>query len=587
MTQKNTSPYDAMPWFAHYDSGVPHEFEFEPFNICTLLDTAARENPDSIAIIYKDYQLTWSDLLRQAEVMAANLAEYGVAPGDKVALMMPNIPQLIVSFWGVLKAGGVVVLTNPLYMENELLHQMTDSGARHLISIAACWPKLNAMRYRLGVEKFFITDDEDVLGGVKRWFSKLLGKRASSSPAVEFDNMQVFPYASLLRGTQRLQVPYGDPETSLALLQYTGGTTGTPKGVMLSHANQAANVTQTAVWFHLLKQKPQVFAALLPIFHVYGLMTCLLLPAALKATVVAIPRYDPGELLHLIEKHKINMYPGAPSVYLSLMQHKDFAKYDLSSLEYGVSGSAPIPGAALEKFQQMSGSKIAEGYGLTESSPITHLTPLANTQKFGSIGLPLPGTRARIVDMDVGTIEMPVGELGELIVSGPQVMSGYYNRPDETAGALRNGWLYTGDIAYMDEDGYFYIVDRKKDMAIVGGYNVYPREIDEVLLSHPGVKEAVSVAIAHPTRGEMLKAFVVPKDGVTLTLAEIVSYCRKRLAGYKVPRQVEFRDTLPRAATGKILRRTLRDEEMAKYATEQAAKAEAERAAPETDGEKA
>lgn len=576
MSTKTPSPYDAMPWLAHYDKGVPHELSFEPANICTFLDTAAREKPDGTAIIYREYRLTYAGLLREAEIMAANLAQHGVRPGDRVALMMPNVPQMLISFWAVLKAGGVVVMTNPLYMETELLHQMTDAGVRHLISITACWPKLNAMRFRLGVEKFFITDDADVSSAPRGWLYNFLRKRETPSSEVEFDHHQVFPYSLLTKGGKRLSAPYGDPEKDLALLQYTGGTTGTPKGVMLTHANQCANIIQSLSYLCVLKKKPQVFAGLLPIFHVYGLMTCLLLPAALKAACVTIPRYDPGDLLHLIEKHQITMFPCAPSVFLSLLQHKDFNKYDLTSLEYGISGSAPIPAKALEKFQQISRSKIVEGYGLTESSPITHITPTVGMQKFGSIGLPLPGTRARIVDMDVGTIEVPVGELGELTISGPQVMTGYYNRPDETAGALRNGWLYTGDIARMDEDGYFYIVDRKKDMAIVGGYNVYPREIDEVLLEHPGVREAVTVAIAHPTRGEMVKAYVVPKAGVTLTAADIVGFCRKRLAGFKVPRQVEFRDALPRAATGKILRRMLQAEEMAKYTAERAAKTEAE-----------
>lgn len=582
MITKTPSAYDAMPWLKNYDRGVPHDLSaFTPANICTLLDYAAAEQPDATAIIFKDYRLTYSQLQRQAEIMAANFALHGIKPGDRVAIMMPNVPQLVPTFWAVLKAGATLVMTNPLYMESEMLHQMTDSGARHLVSIPACWPKLNAMRFRLGVEKFFITDNSDVMRWPQRLLYKFMGKKDSSAPEVEYDNHQVFPYSALLQGTKRLCVPYGDPDEQLALLQYTGGTTGTPKGVMLSHANLSANVEQIVATLQVLRRKPQVFAGLLPIFHVYGLSTCLLLPTALRAATVVIPRYDPGEFLGLIAKHKISVFPGAPSVYLSLLQHKDFAKYDISSLAYGISGSAPIPAASLKKFQSISNCKLLEGYGLTESSPITHITPAEGMQKFGSIGMPLPGTRARIVDMDVGTLEMPVGEPGELIIKGPQIMSGYYNRPDETAGALRNGWLYTGDIAYMDEDGYFYIIDRKKDMAIVGGFNVYPREIDEVLLSHPGVKEAVSVAVAHPTRGEMLKAFVVPKDGVSLTATEIAGFCRKQLAGYKVPRQVEFRDSLPRAATGKILRRTLQAEEMAKYEAEKAAEAAEQPAVPD------
>ena len=558
-----------MPWLAHYDQGVPHSLEaFEPSNLCTLLDAAAKERPDDPAVVFYDYTLTYGQLHRQAEIMAANLVLHGLKPGDRVAIMMPNVSQIIPTFWGILKAGGTVVMTNPLYMETELLHLMTDAGVRHLISIAACWPKLSTMRFRLGVEKFFITDNSDMLSWPKRILNRFMGKKDPSIPEVDYDNHQVFPYSALLHGTKRYSAPYGDPHKDIALLQYTGGTTGTPKGVMLSHANQSSNVVQISAVLATLKDKPQVFAALLPIFHVYGLATCLLLPASLRAACVMIPRYDPGEFLGLIAKHKITVFPGAPSVYLSLLQHKDFTKYDISSLLYGISGSAPIPAAALEKFQSISGCKLVEGYGLTESSPITHITPANGMQKFGSIGIPLPGTCARIVDMDVGTIEMPVGEPGELIIKGPQVMPGYYHRPDETAGALRNGWLYTGDIAYMDEDGYFYIIDRKKDMAIVGGFNVYPREIDEVLLTNPDVKEAVSVAVSHPTRGEMVKAFVVLKEGSALTPADVTKYCRQRLAGYKVPRQVEFRDALPRAATGKILRRTLQAEEQAKHAAE-------------------
>ena len=569
MTTHSPSAYDAMPWLKCYDDGVPRTLEhFEPVHLCTFLDSAAKETPDDLAVIFHDYHLTYAQLHRQAEIMAANLAHHGLLPGDRVAIMMPNVPQIIPTFWAILKAGGTVVMTNPLYMETELLHLMTDAGVRYMVSIAACWPKLSAMRFRLGVEKFFLSDNSEMMPWAQRLLHRFVGEKDPSVPAVEFDNHQIFPYSALLHGNKRLSVPYGDPNEQLALLQYTGGTTGTPKGVMLTHANQSANATQLLAMLHTLKSEPQVFAALLPIFHVYGLATCLLFPALLRAACVMIPRYDPGEFLGLIAKHKITIFPGAPSVYLSLLQHKDFAKYDLSSLKYGISGSAPIPATSLEKFQSISGCKLLEGYGLSESSPITHITPAKGLQKFGAIGIPLPGTFARIVDMDVGTIEMPVGEPGELIVKGPQVMPGYYNRPDETAGALRNGWLYTGDIAHMDEDGYFYIIDRKKDMAIVGGFNVYPREIDEVMLAHPDVKEAVSVAISHPTRGEMVKAFVVLKEGASITPTDITKFCRQRLAGYKVPRQVEFRDALPRAATGKILRRTLQAEELAKQEAE-------------------
>jgi len=457
------------------------------------------------------------------------------------------------------------VMTNPLYMEKELVHHFTDAGVRFVITVDLCWPKLNALRDRLGIEKYFITSLADVLRFPFNWLYRLKARRDSSVKPVPYDKKKILPFVSLLLGTQRLAVQVDNPDETLALLQYTGGTTGEPKGVMLTHANMTINVEQALSVLYTLRGKPQIFASVLPFFLVYGLSTCLLVPTVLRAASVLIPRYDPGELLRLIAKHKVTLFPGAPSIYLSLMQHKEFTKYDLSSIQYCISGSAPIPAAALERFQNLTNCKIIEGYGLTESSPITHLTPILGKQKFGSIGMPLPDTEAKIVDMEVGTLPVPQGKMGELIIRGPQVMRGYYNRPDDTAGTLRNNWLYTGDIAYMDEDGYFFIVDRKKDMVIVGGYNVYPREIDDVLLEHPKIKEAVSVAVLHPTRGERIKAYVVPKPGEKLTATEVVAYCRKQLANYKVPRQVEFRESLPRTITGKVLRRALRNEEMEKY----------------------
>ena len=564
MINATSSPED-FPWLPHYDAGVPATLDYQPEPLCALLDRAAEEDPRRTACIFRNYRISYAELRKQAEIVAANLRSHGLNPGDKVSIMLPNLPQTLIAFWAVLKAGGVVVMTNPLYMEKELLHHITDAGARIMITVDLCWPKLQNLRDRLGVEKYFITSIADGLRFPLNWMYRFKTKRDGSAKPIPYDEKSVLRFTGLLRGRMRLAVPVADPANTLALLQYTGGTTGEPKGVMLSHANLTINVEQALHVLQAVKGKPHTFAALLPLFHVYGLSTCLLVPTALHATIVVVPRYDPGELLRLIPKYTVTLFPGAPSVYLSLMQHKDFTKYDLSCIQFCISGSAPIPAAALERFQNLTGCKVIEGYGLTECSPITHLTPTQGKHKLGSIGMPLPGTEAKIVDMEVGSLPVAQGKLGELIIRGPQVMQGYYKRPDDTANTVRNGWLYTGDIAYMDEDGYFFIVDRKKDMVIVGGYNVYPREIDDVLLEHPKIQEAVAVAVLHPTRGETLKAYVVPKPGVQLTVAEVVSYCRKQLANYKVPRQVEFRENLPRAITGKILRRVLRTEEMEKY----------------------
>lgn len=561
MEQKTTE----FPWTKSYDPGVTREFTYEAESICNLLDRAAREYPNSPAYIFAGNQYTFADVQRIAETMAANLRAHGLAPGDRVSLMFPNLPQMVFSFWAVLKAGGVVVMTNPLYMETELVHHLHDAGVRFLITADMCWPKLEQLRDKLPVEKYFVTTIADVLSFPANLLYTFKAKKNGSAKSIPYDGKVVLPFKPLTKGTLRLSTNVANPREEVALIQYTGGTTGLPKGVLLTHANFCANVRQLLSILHVLKKNEDVFAGVLPIFHVYGFCLNILASVALADTVVLVPRYEPGELLRLIEKYKIAIFPGAPSIYLSLMQHKDLKKYDLSSMRYAISGSAPISADALARFKELTGCTVVEGYGLTECSPVTHLNPADGTHRFGSIGLPLPGTEARIVDMEVGSIELPPGKPGELIIRGPQVMRGYYKQPDETAGTLRNDWLYTGDIAHMDEDGFFYILDRKKDMVIVGGYNVYPREIDDVLLEHPDIKEAVAVAVLHPTRGETLKAYVVPKDGVQMTAADIVAYCRKKLANYKIPRQVEFRDSLPRAMTGKVLRRALRQEELERY----------------------
>ena len=548
-----------FPWRKHYDHNVRHVIDVPNAPVYSLLDQAAEKNPDGLACIYHDFRMTYAEMRDICETIAANLRAHGLQQGDRVALMLPNLPQTYLAFWSILKAGGVVVMVNPVYMTPELRHLLKDSGARFMFAHDPAWKKIAPLRDEVAVEKYFLTasDEAEELLDVARGSAD----REGASGEMPHGDAGVLRFASLLCGQGRFSASVDDPASDMAILQYTGGTTGVPKGVVLTHTNLLVNTLQGCEWLQLLQGKENVVAALLPLFHVYGLQVALLVPAALAAAALPIPRYDPGELLRLLIAHKVTLFPGAPSVYLSLLQHKETKNYDLSSLEIALSGSAPMPAEAFAVFEEMTGSKLIEGYGLTESSPITHLTPSEGKRKFGSIGLPLPNTEAMIVDMELGIIELPPNKLGELIVRGPQVMKEYYNHPDETAGALRNGWLYTGDIGYMDEEGYFYIKDRKKDMVIVGGYNVYPREIDEVLLAHPDIKEAVATSVVHPTRGEVLKAYVVLKEGKTLAAVDILSHCRKKLANYKVPRVVEFRESLPRAVTGKILRRALHAEE--------------------------
>ena len=477
----------------------------------------------------------------------------------------------MVAFWGVLKAGGIVVMTNPLYMEKELVHQIHDSGAEHMITLDLVWPKIAKLRNKLSIKKYFITRISDALRFPLNTAYTLKNKWEKTHIDIPYDDKSFYTWKSLFESKERLNVQVKDPKNSIALLQYTGGTTGISKGVMLSHANITANVEQCCTMLQDIAHEEHTFLGLLPYFHVFGLTVSMLFPVAMGATVIPFPRYVPKDVLDGIQKYKPTIFPGAPSVYISLMQQKSLPNYDLQCIKYCISGSSPMPVEHLRQFKELTGAVLLEGFGLTEASPVTHLNPLHGIAKTGSIGLPFPDTDARIVDMEVGTVPLPTGKIGELILRGPQVMMGYWNRPDETASTLRNGWLYTGDIATMDEEGYFFIVDRKKDMIIVAGYNVYPREIDEVLYEHPKVQEAVTVGVPHKTRGEIIKVYIVPKAGETLTKSEILSHCREKLANYKVPKQVEFRDELPKTIVGKVLRRALRDEEEKKMGDKKAA----------------
>lgn len=559
----NTSEADvARPWLEHYDAGVPHSVEAFSEPLFAYLDAAAARYPRRTALIFQNTRLSYKELRRRAEIFAASLRLLGVNPGDRVALMLPNLPQTIIAFWGVLKAGGVLVMTNPLYMETEIIHHMENSEAEHLILLDLLWPKIAPLRERLPIRRYIVTGIVDALRFPLDCLYRLKSGREHPVPGVPFDGESVLAWKEMFDTDKRFSVQLRNANRTLAMLQYTGGTTGLPKGVMLTHGNLGVNCRQIIAVLQEGPETPHSFVALLPFFHVYGLSTGVIIPAALAATSLPLPRYVPQDVLKLIQKHKPTIFPGAPSVYISLMQQKNLASYNLRSIRLCVSGSSPLSEEHFRRFQKITGATIVEGYGLTEASPITHINPLqSDNQKSGSIGMPLPGTDARIVDMEGGSLTLPPGKLGELLIRGPQVMEGYWKCGDETASALRNGWLYTGDLAIMDEDGYFRIVDRKKDMVIVAGYNVYPREVDEVLLEHPKILEAVAVGVQDSTRGETLKAYVVPRPGETLTRAEVIAWCRAKLAAYKIPRQVEFRDSLPKSIVGKVLRRALRAEE--------------------------
>lgn len=583
------------PWLDSYDKEVSHTINNEGMPIFGYLDRAAKSFPKRKAIVFKNWSITYQKLHHTVEVMAANLRGLGVQPGERISLMLPNLPQTIISYWAALKAGAIVVMTNPLYMEKELIHQLNDAECDTMIVLDHLWPKIEAVRDKLPVKKFIIVRIPDCLAFPLNLLYKFNAKKKKLYTDIPFDGKTVIPWKPLIKGKDRISRPPSDPREDLALLQYTGGTTGISKGVMITHQNMTANVKQCRNILHAIGDSHETFVAVMPFFHIYGLTTCLNLPTSVGATMVPVPRFDPQDLLKTLRKDKITIFPGAPAIYSALLLQKNVSPSDFTSVRYCVSGSAAIPVEILERFKEMTQAEIIEGYGLTEASPVTHLNPLNGVKKYGSIGLPFPSTDARIVDMEVGELSLAPGKKGELVIRGPQVMKGYWNRPDETANAVRNGWLYTGDIATMDEDGYFYIVDRKKDLIITSGYNVYPREIDEVLYEHPKIKDAVAVGIPHPSRGEIIKVYVVLHEGEKMTKSEVISWCRQKLAKYKLPRKVEFRPELPKTMVGKVLRRALRTEEEAKMKkmaerrearqAAKAAKAAAEKSATETEAE--
>lgn len=559
-----------VPWQAHFDGEAPASLDIVPRPLQSYLDRAADEFGSRKAIIFQNLTMNYRQLRDKAEAVAASLRDRGLRTGDRVAIMLPNLPQTIIAFWGALKAGGVVVMTNPLYMEKELSHHFADARPKFLITLDLFWPKIESLRDQWSIETYVVCRIADGLAFPLNLLQPLQARRQGGVPGVPYDDPSVIPWKKLVRNRRRYSVRLDDPKNTLALLQYTGGTTGFSKGAMLSHYNLQAQIQQLlSIIRGDAASTPHVFVGIMPFFHVYGLMGSLMLPTIYASPTIPMPRYVPRDLLETIKKHRPTFFVGAPAIYISLMQQKNIADYDLTCIQLCISGSSPFPLQNMKRFQEMTKAKITEGFGLTEASPVVIANPLHGRQKAGSIGVPITGTEACIVDLDSGTEILPANQIGELIVRGPQVMLGYWNHPEETAAAIRNGWLYTGDIAYQDEEGYFFIVDRKKDMAIIGGYNVFPSEIDEVLHEYPKIQEAVALSVPHRSRGETLKAYVVPKPGEKITVPELVAHCRKKLAAYKVPRMFEFRDELPKSMVGKVLRRALRDEEAKRQMTDQ------------------
>ena len=538
------------PWLKFYEEGVPHHIEYPRIPLYQILDDTAKDFPGLDAVIFQGQRIKYGELAGWTRDLASGLHQIGIKKGQRVAIMLPNCPQYIVAYYAILKLGGVVVNVNPMYVERELDFQLNDAGAQAIVALRDLLPRLEAVKEKISLETIILTDlDEHV-------------RAAGGKAPVQGAKPGTYEYADLLKkGKSQAPPSVSVDADEVALLQYTGGTTGFSKGAMLTHYNLVSDVIQCVSWNVGAERGKERMLAVLPFFHVYGMTVTMNEAIYLAATIILLPRFQIDDCLEAINKYQPTRFPGVPTMYIGIINHPRVKEYNISSIKVCSSGSAPMPVEALRKFEELTGGKISEGYGLTEASPVTHANPFSGKRKGGSIGLPRPDTDSKIMDLETGEKDLPPGEEGELCIRGPQVMKGYWNRPEETARSLRNGWLYTGDIAKMDEEGYFYIVDRKKDMIICGGFNVYPREVEEALYLHPKILEAAALGVPDPYRGETVKAFVVLKPGEKATAEEIIELCRQNLARFKVPTLVEFRKELPKSYVGKVLRKVLREED--------------------------
>jgi long-chain acyl-CoA synthetase len=547
-----------LPWAQQYDPGVPLTVEPVTTSVPWLLLQAAEHSPQTPALAFFGRSITYGELNTQTVSLASAFKSMGLAPGERLGIFLPNCPQLVMAYHAALRVGAVAVMLNPLLSATELAYQLADSGARRLVLLDHFLPRVEEVRTQADLTHLIITSLADSLPWPLNWLYPFKARRDGLTTGFK-PGPGRYPWRELLQYTPEAILPLPGPR-DLAVLQYTGGTTGTPKAAMLTHGNLMVNVAQINAWLPRVRYGEERVMGLLPFSHSFGLTACLNWPMSQGATIIVLPRFEINGFLKAMQKYRPTMLPGVPTLFVALINDPRLPKLDLSALWACISGSAPLPREIRDRFESLSGCTMLEGYGLTEAAPITHLNPIQGRRPAGSMGLPMPGTLAKVVDQETGARELPVGEVGELIIQGPQVMSGYWRNPQETAMVLRDGWLYTGDLARMDEDGYFYIVERKKDLIIAGGYKIYPREVEEVLYGHPGVKEAVAFGVPDAYRGETVKVVIVPQDGAALTAADIEAHCRRLLAVYKVPKIIEFRADLPKSLVGKVLRRRLKDE---------------------------
>jgi long-chain acyl-CoA synthetase len=561
-------------WVKHYDAGVPATIDYPAVPLDRLLTEAAARHPGHSVTIFGaavgsrvlDAKLTYRQLDDLVNRFAAGLQGMGVKKGDRVAVMLPNCPQFIIAAYATWRVGGVVVCCNPLYVAREVEHLVNDSEAETFIVMSSFYDRVKRVRANTSLERVIVTNIKEYFPTVLKLLFTLAKEKKEGHRVDISGDADTHWFQDVIRGAPAQPAPVEIDPQDVSTLIYTGGTTGGPKGAQLTHRNLVSNATVLNLWTKS-KEAEDVLIAVMPYFHSYGLTVGVNTCIANALTIVQIP--NPRDMVHVlksIEKHRVTFYPGVPTMFVGFNNFPEREKYDLSSLRFAVSAAAPLPPEVQERFEAITGGKMIEAYGLTETGPAASMDPI-DRPRAHSIGVPLPDTDMKIVDVETGTREMPVGKIGEIIIRGPQVMKGYWKLPTETANALRvgpdgqSGWFYSGDIGFMDEDGYFHIADRKKDIIIAGGYNIYPADVEAVLYEHPEVKEAAVVGVPHDVRGETVKAFIVLREGESATEDEIIAFCREHMAAYRVPRVIEFRDDLPKSLVGKVLRRELREEE--------------------------
>lgn len=562
-------PYSSSPWIDKYPENIDWNIEITPRPVYTMLQDAAAKYPQNPAFDFLGKKYTWSQIHEMACCFAKGLQSYGIKKGDNVGLFLPNSPYFLVSYYAVMMTGATVVNLNPLYAEEELSHLIEDAGIDMVVTLdlKILFDKMNKMLRKTRLKRLVICPFVKILPFPKSvLFPIVKGKEIAQIPSknrfIHFENM--------IKNDGSVEIPDINPSEDLAVLQYTGGTTGVPKGAMLTHRNVYSNALQAKLWFYQIDEAEGKMLGVLPFFHVFAMTAVMNFSVINALEIVALPRFDLIDTLKVIHKKKVHLFPAVPAIYGAINNCPSLEKYDLSSLRYCLSGGAPLPVEVKKRFEEKSGCTVIEGYGLTESAPVACGNPIEGENKAGSIGLPFPGTIIEIIDKDDKETPMPTGERGELCISGPQVMKGYWKNEEATRDTLRKApdgriRLHTGDIAIMDEEGYVFIVDRLKDMIITNGYNVYPRNVEEAIYQHPNVEECIVAGLPDDKRGEIVTAWIKVKDGRELTSDDLVEFLKEKISRMEIPRRIEFRkEPLPKTMIGKLSRKDVVAQELSK-----------------------